>query len=439
MYTEWYRIRGYPFDITSSTQNDMKFIEGRDIFASISTVTDRVLGEFLRRPGHNEPYFTEFCDGRTVSCAGMSQWGTVTLANRGYTPLQILRYYYPNDLFIDTAPVAAITESFPGANLSTGKQGPDVELMQRFLNRIRQNYPLIPSIANPNGIYGTDTYNAVRTFQQIFNLPQTGVIDRATWNSISRYYTAVTRLAQLTSEGDRVVTSNIPPNTVVSLGAKGGLVTRLQFMMNFIAQFYSEIPTVTQDGSFGSFTRNAVIAFQNRFGLTPDGVVGPATWIRLYEVYLALRGTMPPTPPPPPPPPPPPTTGGDPVVRQIQTTLNQRYGAGLTVDGLFGRMTKAAIVRGIQTELNRQFGRNLVVDGVWGPATRAATVTVRPGARGNITWLIQAALYTRGYTSVIPDGVFGPATETALRNFQRDQGITADGIAGPVTQDRLFR
>ena len=130
---------------------------------------------------------------------------------------------------------------------------------------------------------------------------------------------------------------------------------------------------------------------------------------------------------------------GDPVIRAIQNTLNQRYGTGLVVDGIFGRATKAAIVRGLQTELNRQFGRNLVVDGVWGPATRAATVNVRPGAVGNITYLIQAALYTRGYTGVIPDGTFSPTTETAVRAFQRDQGITPDGIVGPVTQDRLFR
>jgi len=135
----------------------------------------------------------------------------------------------------------------------------------------------------------------------------------------------------------------------------------------------------------------------------------------------------------------PPPVFGDPVVRQIQTTLNQRYGANLVVDGIFGRATKSAIVAGLQTELNRQFGRNLVVDGVWGPATRAATVTVRPGAVGNITYLIQASLYTRGYNEVIPDGVFGARTEAAVRIFQRDQGITVDGIAGPNTQDRLFR
>ena len=167
--------------------------------------------------------------------------------------------------------------------------------------------------------------------------------------------------------------------------------------------------------------------------MTFAGIVGPATWQKLYEVYYDIKGS---TPPPPPPPPPPPT--GDPIMKEIQSTLNQRYGTNLTVDGIFGRLTKAALVIGLQSELNRQFGRNLAVDGVWGPATRAATVAVRQGAAGNITYIIQAALYARGY-NLVPDGVFGPATEAAVRAFQRDQGITTDGVAGPETQDRLFR
>jgi len=187
----------------------MYFVEGRNIFTNIAVIVDRILGEYLRRPGHNEPYFTEFCDGRTVSCPGMSQWGTVTLANRGYNPMQIIWYYYPSDLFIDTAPVAGISESFPGIPISTGKQGPDVEIIQKFLNRIRQNYPAIPNIPSPNAIFGTDTYNAVKKFQEVFGLPQTGIVDRATWNRISSIYVAVTKLAELTSEGDRVVLSSI--------------------------------------------------------------------------------------------------------------------------------------------------------------------------------------------------------------------------------------
>ncbi|MDR0292566.1 MAG: N-acetylmuramoyl-L-alanine amidase [Oscillospiraceae bacterium] len=134
-----------------------------------------------------------------------------------------------------------------------------------------------------------------------------------------------------------------------------------------------------------------------------------------------------------------PPQGGNAVIRSIQSTLNSRYGFNLAADGAAGPLTRAALVRGLQTELNRQFGRNLATDGVFGPLTRAATVNVRPGARGNMTYIIQAALFIRGFTDVIPDGVFGPVTERAVRQFQGASGLTADGIAGPNTQNALFR
>ncbi|MCL2212414.1 MAG: peptidoglycan-binding protein, partial [Oscillospiraceae bacterium] len=304
VYTGWYRIQGFNFDITNSTATDMAFIEGRNIFDTIGPVVDRVMGEYLRRPQSFEPFFTEFCDGRQVSCPGMSQWGTVTLANQGRTAMQILRHYYPSDLMIDTAPYAPIVESFPGVNLSQGMQSRDVELMQRFLNRIRRNFPLIPLIANPNGVYGADTAAAVRTFQQIFNLPQTGIIDRATWNRISFIFTAVTDLAELTSEGDTVTVGTTPPNITIQEGSSGGLVARLQTMLSFIGECYHEIPRLRADGVFGPATANAVREFQRTFELPVTGVVDPATWSRIYEVYFACRGQVP-TPPPQPPPPPP--------------------------------------------------------------------------------------------------------------------------------------
>ena len=466
VYTEWYRVRGYNFDITSSTATDMYFVEGRDIFTNIGVIVDRIMGEYLRRPGHNEPYFTEFCDGRTATCPGMSQWGTVTLANNGYTPLQILRRYYPSDLFIDEAPVASIFESFPGVSLSQGTQGPDVELMQQYLNRIRRNYPAIPNIQNPNGIYGTETYNAVRTFQGVFSLPQTGVIDRATWNSISRYYVAVTKLAELTSEGDQIVLGTTPPNTVVSIGAKGGLTGRLQFMLTYIAQFYSDVPEVFIDGNFGSGTQNAVIAFQNQFGLTADGVVGPATWAKLYDVYFAVKGTTPPT-----------TPGtsnpeypGTPLrngsrgedVRIMQEMLRELSSVYTTIprinaDGVFGPATESA-VRAFQ----RQFGLN--ADGVIGPITWAAIVTqfnrlsttppitspaypgtpLRQGSVGeNVrvlqTYLNRLADQNPSVPRVTVDGIFGPGTRNAVIAAQRALGLTADGIVGPITWNAVVR
>ena len=326
----------------------MYFVENHSIFANISDIVDRILGEYLRRSGHNEPFFTEFCDGRTVICSGMSQWGTVALANNGMTPMQILWYYYPSDLMIDTAPVAPVTESYPGIPLSQGVQGLDLELMQESLNRIRQNYSLIPDISNPNEIYGISTDNAV------------------------------TRLADLTSEGDSIIIGTIPPNAVIRLGSSGELVTQLQYMLNYIAQFYQEIPELVQDGAFGVSTQNAVTAFQNRFGLAPDGIVGPATWAQLYEVYNAVKNAVPIPPAPSPAGPVYPGTSlrlgsrGDDValMQRYLNTLSAVFPAipVLTADGIFGPLTETAV-----KAFQRQFG--LVVDGIIGSATWNAIVT----------------------------------------------------------------
>jgi len=471
VYTEWYRVRGYPFDITSSTTTDMYFVEGRNIYENISAIVDRLMGEYLHRTGHREPFFTEFCDGRTASCPGMTQWGTVTLAERGYNPMQILHHYYPSDLIIATAPIATISESFPGVALTEGTQGPDVERMQRFLNRIRQNYPAIPVIANPNSVFTAETANAVRTFQRVFSLPQTGIIDRAAWNSISRLYGAVTKLSELTSEGDKIVTGTLPPNTTVRMGMTGGLVARLQFMLNFLTQFYPEIPALTQDGSFGSGTRAAVVAFQNRFSLSPDGVVGPATWAKLYEVYFAAKEVVPPVSPPVQPPivtpPGGPVYPGAPLrvgsrgesVRIMQEYLNVLSNKfptieRLVVDGIFGPATERAVMA-----FQRQF--NLTIDGIIGPSTWAAIVAerdviagetpagpsfpgtlLRVGSRGEDVRLMQQ--YLNALAAIYPtiprltaDGVFGPITQSAVVAFQRLFGLTADGIIGPVTWNAI--
>ena len=474
VYTEWYRGRGFNFDITSSTSTDMYFVDGRDIFTSIAVIVDQVMGEYLRRPNHNEPFFTEFCNGTTSTCPGMSQWGTVTLAEQGMTPMQILRYYYPNDLMIDTAPVASISESFPGIPLSQGTRGSDVQLMQKYLNRIRQNYPLIPLIQNTDGIFGTETANAVRTFQQITQLPQTSIIDRATWNKISFYYVAVTDLAELTSEGDRIILDLIPPNVVLRQGASGGYVSRLQYMLNIIDQVYPEVPSVRQDGAFGSGTNNAVIAFQRRFGLPADGVVGPATWYALYEVYAEIRNTLPPVSPPVTPPiTPPPVTPpvsppypGTPLrvgsrgnnVQIMQKYLNALASVhpsipSLATDGIFGPLTERAVIA-----FQRLFGLN--PDGVIGPLTWNAIVTqynnlanpappfpgylLRQGSTGESVRIVQNAINRLAAThSSVPrvtvDGIFGPLTRNSVIAAQRVLGLSPDGIVGPITWHALVR
>lgn len=196
VYTEWYRARGYPFTITSSTAYDQKFMYGRNIYSNIDRLVDTVFPNYLSRPGVQQPIFTSYCDGNRVTCQGLSQWGSQYLGQQGYSAIEILRYYYGNDLYINSATaVSGVPASWPGFDLGQGASGARVAQIQSQLNRIAQNYPAIPRIT-PDGVFGTSTAEAVRTFQRIFNLPPTGVIDFPTWYEISNIYTAVTRIAE---------------------------------------------------------------------------------------------------------------------------------------------------------------------------------------------------------------------------------------------------
>ncbi|MDR2751165.1 MAG: peptidoglycan-binding protein, partial [Clostridiales bacterium] len=175
IYTEWYPSKGYDFDITNNTQYDQAFVYGRNIFQEIRVVVDRIFNEYVRRAGHKEPYYTEYCNGTTSTCPGLSQWGTVPLAESGMNALQILKQYYPEDIEIaETYNIKDAPQSYPGYSLSEGSQSDFVKAIQNQLNRIRENYPLIPQIRNPNGVFGYDTENAVKVFQQTFGLSADG-------------------------------------------------------------------------------------------------------------------------------------------------------------------------------------------------------------------------------------------------------------------------
>ncbi|MCM1569198.1 MAG: peptidoglycan-binding protein [Roseburia sp.] len=196
VYTEWYRNQGYDFTITSSTAYDQKWIYGRNIFENIDYLVDSVFANYLSRPGVRQPIFTSYCDGRRVTCSGLSQWGSRYLADEGYSAIEILRYYYGNDLYINTAEIiSGVPSSYPGYDLTIGSTGDKVRQLQTQLNRIARNYPAIPTIT-VDGIYGPATAASVRTFQGIFNLPQTGVTDYATWYEVSDIYVGVTRIAE---------------------------------------------------------------------------------------------------------------------------------------------------------------------------------------------------------------------------------------------------
>ena len=294
VYTEWYRSQGYDFDITNNTAYDQYYVPGRPIYDSISRAVDELFGEYVRRWGQNAPYFTSFCNGTTATCQGLSQWGTVSLANQGYSPLQILRSYYPNDIEItETNIVTNALTSYPGTPLRLGSSGLDVQTIQTYLNRIRRNYPAIPAITDPSGTFGESTRAAVEKFQSIFNLTADGIVGKATWYKLSSLYAAVTRLAELDSEGSTLGIGTVPPSTVLRQGSRGQDVVTLQYLLNVISQYYPSVPAPTQDGVFGSGTRQSVIAFQQAMNLAPDGIVGVNTWQSLYNIYLGLAENVP--------------------------------------------------------------------------------------------------------------------------------------------------
>ena len=294
VYTEWYRSKGYPFDITNSTAYDQAFVYGRPIYGSISRIVDEIFNEYVRRKGQSAPYFTSFCNGTTATCQGLSQWGTVTLAEQGKTPLAILRTYYPDDIEIaETNIMTNMLSSYPGAPLRVGSSGLDVQTIQTYLGRIRRNYPAIPVITDAPGTFGESTRAAVTKFQSVFNLASDGIVGKSTWYKISSLYTAVARLAELDSEGNTLGIGTVPPSAVLRQGSAGQDVITLQYLLNVISEYYPGIPAPAQDGVFGSGTKQAVVAFQQRMGLVPDGIVGRATWNALYETWQGINQNVP--------------------------------------------------------------------------------------------------------------------------------------------------
>ena len=291
IYTEFYRSRGYPFDITSSTAYDQYFVKGRNYFENVSRIVNELFNDYLRRPGFAEPLAAKFCNGTTVTCAGLSQWGSQELAQQGLTPAEILRNYYGNVEIVPNAPVRGIQSSYPGSPLRRGSAGPNVVTVQVELNRIAQNYPAIPKIPVVDGIYGPQTEASVRKFQEIFDLEPDGIVGPATWYELVRLYVAVTSLAELRSQGQTFYANSwLYPNTL-NVGDQGTLVRFLQYMLRMISQFIPAIPSVEIDGIYGNSTREAVLAFQRRFGLDPTGEVDPDTWDEVYDQYAGIEST----------------------------------------------------------------------------------------------------------------------------------------------------
>ncbi len=294
VYTEWYPSRGYDFDITSSTQYDQKYIQDREIFSNISRLVDELFNNYVVRQGSIQPLFTQYCDGARVTCGGLSQWGTVELAEQGLTPYEILQYYYGDNInIVRDAPTGPNLPSYPGTLLRLGSVGEDVRTIQRQLNRIARNYPALGPALSLDGIYGVRTESMVRNFQEIFDLVPDGIVGKATWYQIKAIYNAVKGLGELVSEGltidevDRVFAQDLRPGDVSEH------VRTIQYYLAVMAFFNDELPYVRINGVFDKATERAVRLFQQHQGLTVDGIVGRGTWNALTSVYQQIRASLP--------------------------------------------------------------------------------------------------------------------------------------------------
>lgn len=286
IYTEYYRSRGYDFDITNSTAIDQSFVYGRDIFDNISEIVDEIFNDYIVRQGFVEPLYALYCDGVRTTCAGLSQWGTVDLAEEGYIPYDILRYYYGDDInIVQDAPVENIFESYPGVPLRLGSAGNDVRTVQTRLNRISANYPAIPKISRADGIFGTETEDAVLEFQRIFSLSADGIVGKATWYRIQTIYNAVKKLNELESEGLTLSDVEQQFSGTLAPGDTGLEVSVVQYYLAVVAYFNPRVSTPSSGGVYDEATEASVSSFQREYGLPQTGEVGEETWNRLVSIY----------------------------------------------------------------------------------------------------------------------------------------------------------
>lgn len=293
VYTEFYPSRGYPFQITSTTAMDQKFIKGRNIFDNISRLVDELFDDYLRRQGNAEPLSAKFCNGTTVTCDGLSQWGSQSLAEQGLDSMAILRRYYGDNIeLVADAPVQDIRSSYPGQALRLGSSGPEVEVVQTELNRIGQNYPAIPKITPVDGIYGPQTEAAVRRFQEIFDLTADGVVGKATWYRLVFLYVGVLDLSELVSKGQRRFGLSFRSSEEMAEGDRAESVLAVQYFLSVLAQFEPSIPAPTLDGIYGPQTAQSVRAFQAGQGLPVTGKVDAETWNRLFNAYEGIDVTV---------------------------------------------------------------------------------------------------------------------------------------------------
>lgn len=286
IYNEWYPSKGYTFDITSLPSYDQTFVEDRQIFDKISRKVDEIFNNYIYRKGQIQPLNAIYCDGRNTTCDGLSQWGSVSLAKQNKTPIEILRYYYGNDVEIfENAPTGELIGAYPGYPIKLGNVGDKVKVIQRELNRISNNYPAIPKIPKINGVFGVYTENSVKKFQEIFNLNQTGIVDYATWYKIKYIYNAVKHVNDIYSEGIIEKEEIFDYGNKLKYSDTGLGVKVLHYVLQVISYFDDDLPSLRVNGVYNDDTKTMVLNFQNKYNLEATGEVDATTWNKIMEVY----------------------------------------------------------------------------------------------------------------------------------------------------------
>lgn len=294
IYNEWYPSKGYSFDITSSPMYDQTYVDDGQVFDVISKKVDKLFNNYIYRNGQIQPLFAVYCDGRNTTCNGLSQWGSVDLAKQGKTPLQILRYYYGNDINIfENAETGEIISAYPGYPVKLGDGGDTVRIIQNELNRIANNYPAIPKIPRINGAYGVNTENAVKKFQEVFGLNVTGIVDYSTWYRIKYIYNAVKRLSDIYSEGITEDEASFNYGNILEYGDTGPYVRILHYILGVIAFFDPLLPLLKVNGVYNDNTKTMITNFQNKYNLPPTGIADLDTQYRLREVYINTINNIP--------------------------------------------------------------------------------------------------------------------------------------------------